>query len=148
MFQAEVFAIIASVRESNARGYNGRTITVFTDSQAALEVLESVTVKSKLVLECLGCLNELPTHNSVQVVWVPGHEGILGYERTDELSKKGAETPFTRPEPVLGLPYSVIKRAIGAWMERKHIECWKSGKDCKRSKVLMEGSQQSRLINC
>ena len=54
--------------ESIARGYNGRTITIFTDSQAALKALELVTVKSKLVLECLECLSEMVTHNSVQLV--------------------------------------------------------------------------------
>ena len=46
VFQAEVFAIKAAVHESIARGYNGRTITIFTDNQAALKALESVTVKS------------------------------------------------------------------------------------------------------
>ena len=80
-----------------------------------MKALESVTVKSKLVLECLGCLNEL--------VWVPGHEGILGNERTDEMAKKGADTPFTGPEPLLCLPYNVVKQTIRDWMERKHIEC-------------------------
>ena len=45
----------------------------------------------------------------------------MGNERAGELAKKGADTPFTGPEPVLGLPYSVVKRAIGDWMERKHI---------------------------
>jgi hypothetical protein len=59
---------MASIRESIERGYNGRTITIFTDSLAALKALESVTVKSNLVLEYLGCLNELATDNSVQVV--------------------------------------------------------------------------------
>ena len=53
------------------------------------------------------------THNSVQLVQVPGHEGILGNERADELAKKGAGTQFTGPEPVLVLPYSVVQRAIG-----------------------------------
>ena len=62
-------------------------------------------------------------------MWMPGHEGILDNDRADELAKKGADNPFTRPEPVLGLPYSVVKRAIGGWMERKRIECWKSNKD-------------------
>jgi len=51
--QAEEYAIMSAVRESIARGYNGRTITIFTDSQTALKALKSVTVKSKLVLECL-----------------------------------------------------------------------------------------------
>ena len=92
VFQAEVFAIMAAVRKSITRGYNGRTITIFTDSQAALKALETVTVKSKLVLECLQCLSELATHNSVQLVWVPGHEGILGNERADEMAKKGTDT--------------------------------------------------------
>ena len=72
-----------------------------------------VTVKSKLVLECLECLSELATHNSIQLVWVPGHKGVLGNERAGELAKKGTDTPFTEPEPVLGLPYSMVKRAIG-----------------------------------
>jgi hypothetical protein len=51
---------------------------------------------------------------------------------------------------VLGLPYSMVKRAIGDWMERKHTEYWRSGKDFKHSKVLMEGSQQgkaTKLLN-
>ena len=57
-----------------------------------------MTVKSKLVLECLS---ELATHNSVQLVWMLGHEGILGNERADELAKKGADIPFIGPKPVL-----------------------------------------------
>jgi Ribonuclease HI len=67
------------------------------------------------------------THNSVQLVWVLGHEGIFGNERADELGMKGANTPFTEPELILGLLYSEVKRAIGDWMERKHIrvlEVW------------------------
>jgi hypothetical protein len=59
---------MAAIRESIARGYNGRTITIFSDSQAAFKALESVTVKYKIVLECLGCLNEVAKHNSVQLV--------------------------------------------------------------------------------
>ena len=31
---------------------------------------------------------------------MPGHEGILGNDRADELAKKVADTPFTEPEPL------------------------------------------------
>jgi hypothetical protein len=58
--------------------------------------------------------------------------------RADELAKKGADTPFNGPEP--------IQRGIGDWMERKHTECLKSGKDCKHSKALTEGPQEGRAI--
>ena len=77
-------------------------------------------------IESLGCLDELATHNSVRLVWVPGHEDFLGNEKADELAKKGADTQFTGPEPVPGLPYSVVRRAIGDWKERKHrvLEIW------------------------
>ena len=60
--------LMASISKSIARDYNGRTFTIFTDSQAALKALESLTLISKLVLECLGCLNELATQNSAQLV--------------------------------------------------------------------------------
>jgi hypothetical protein len=56
-------------------------------------------------------------------MWVPGHERILGKEKADELAKKGADTPFTGPELVLGLAYRVVKRAMEDWMKRKHLEC-------------------------
>jgi hypothetical protein len=59
-------------------------------------------------------------------------------------AKKGADTPFTGPKPVLGLPYNVVKQAIEDWMERKHIECWKSSKDCRHSK----GLNKAGLLNC
>ena len=36
-------------------------INLIRFSQAALKALESVIVRSKLVLECLGCLDELAT---------------------------------------------------------------------------------------
>ena len=76
---------------------------------------------------------------------MPGHEGILGNERANKLAKKSVDTPLTGPKPILGLPYSVVKRAIRDWMERKHIECWKSGKNSKHSKALVEAPQQGRV---
>ena len=44
-----LIVVMASIRESIVRGYNGRAITIFTDSQAALKSLESVIDKFKFL---------------------------------------------------------------------------------------------------
>ena len=44
---------------------------------------------------------------------------------------------------IISIPLRMVV-AIGDWMERKHIEYWKSGKDRMHSKALMEGPRQGR----
>jgi hypothetical protein len=71
----------------------------------------------------------------------------LGNERDDELAKKGAYTPFTGPEPVFGLPYSVVKRAIGDWMEKKQS----AGSLAKTASTLgpsWKGLNKAGLLKC
>ena len=106
-----------------------------------------MTVNSKLVLECLECLSELATHNSVQLVWVPGHEGVFGNVRAEELAKKGADTLFTGPEPVLGQPYSVVKRAIGDWMEETQSAGSLAG-TASTLRPSWKGLNKAGLLNC
>lgn len=35
-------------------------------------------------------------------MWIPGHPGISGNEKIDELARKGSGMEFVRPEPTLG----------------------------------------------
>jgi ribonuclease HI len=46
-------------------------------------------------------LTQLARHTRVQLIWVPGHEGIVGNETADQLARTGSEHPFTGPEPAL-----------------------------------------------
>jgi ribonuclease HI len=57
--------------------------------------------------------------NRVQLIWVPGHEGIAGNETADLLARTGSEHPFTGPEPACGISFGVAKRAVKDWMNKK-----------------------------
>jgi ribonuclease HI len=52
----------------------------------------------------MDALSELAERNEVTLMWVPGHSGILGNEKSDELARQGAAKPLLGPEPALGIP--------------------------------------------
>jgi ribonuclease HI len=116
VFQAEVYAIKACVKENLDRNYRNRNIYILSDSQVALKALDKHQINSKLVWDCYQTLIELANHNSVQLVWVPGHEGIGGNETADQPAKIGSEHPFIGPEPACGISMGVAKKAIRDWM--------------------------------
>ena len=65
-------------------------------SVSSSELLINTTTKS---------LNELSKHSSVNIHWIPGHSGSLGYEKADELIKQGSSS---YPQD----PYLSLKRTI------------------------------------
>jgi len=74
VFQAEVYAIhicvLYSVDEVNA------SVTICSDSQAALKALAAAKTTSQLVLEIINVLTELSIHNYVRLLWVTAHSDI------------------------------------------------------------------------
>jgi ribonuclease HI len=83
VFQAEVYAIMACAVENLDRNYRNRNISIPLDSQATIEALDNYQINSKLVWDCHQDLVKLAEHNRVQLIWVPGHEGIEGNETAD-----------------------------------------------------------------
>jgi ribonuclease HI len=59
-------------------------------------------------------------NNRVQLIWVPGHEGIVENETADQLARTGSEHPFIGPEPVCGISVGVAKKAVRDWTNRNH----------------------------
>ncbi|KAJ8965327.1 hypothetical protein NQ317_002389 [Molorchus minor] len=99
---AEVYAILHCAKENTTRAYVNRRISIFSDSQAALKVVTNPKATSTLVWECQKELENLGDHNTVTLLWVPGHSEIQGNEKADELAKKKeSSTPFIGPEPAL-----------------------------------------------
>jgi ribonuclease HI len=88
VFQAEVYAIKECAVENLDRDYKNRNIYIISNSQAAIESLGQHQITSKLVWDCHQSLMQLAKLNRVQLIWVPGHEGIAGNETADLLGKQ------------------------------------------------------------
>jgi hypothetical protein len=73
-------------------------------------------------LDCHQSLTQLARYNKVQLIWVPGHEGIVGNEMADQLARMGSEHPFIGPEPACGISVGVAKRAVRDWTNRNRKE--------------------------
>lgn len=147
VFQAEIHAIETCIRENLRRLFIGRRIYILSDSQAALKALACCRITSKLVWDCLQNLKLLAKRNKVTLVWVPGHKGIAGNERADELARMGSETPFTGPEPVFGIPKTMTRRTVAEWVKQQHQQYWDNVEGQRHSKLMMEKQSNQLTAN-
>ena len=70
---------------------------------------------------------------------VPGHEGIAGNERADELARRGLETPLQGPEPAVRVAGCQVKTEVAEWMDGRHISQFGSAPGMSQTKVLISG---------
>jgi ribonuclease HI len=80
----------------------------------------SSVVSQYIITQILKTLIQLAIHNRVQLIWVPGHEGIVANEMADQLARMGSEHPFTGPEPSCGISVGIAKKAVRDWLNRNH----------------------------
>ena len=116
------------------------------DSQAALLSLQSDKFVSKLVYQCFGQLSKLPRENEVTLVWVPGHQGILGNEKVDGLAREGSSDPATGPAPHLPLSKSWSAETIREHLRKKNRERWQKLTSCRQTKCFIKEPLPSRTI--
>lgn len=124
IFQAEVFAALMGAREVPQNRALGRDVLICSDSEAAIKALLSPITTSKLVKECKECLNQVGLRNRITLVWVPGHSGIEGNEKADELARLGSAASVFGPEPQIPIPQSLCVRALRKWVRSEHDKRW------------------------
>jgi ribonuclease HI len=143
IFQAEIYAIGACVKENLRRGYLGTHIHILSDSQAAFKALMRHQTGSQLVWECKQNLIYLAKRNKVTLVWVPGHQGIAGNEKAGALAREGSANTFTGPQPVFGITKTTTHRSISAWIKLHHHIHWTNTAGHRQSKLMMGKPFQS-----
>lgn len=126
VFQAEIYAIQACAQKSLEKGYKDKNLLILSDSQAALKALDSHQYNSKLVWDCLQTLQTLSQRNSVVLGWVPGHQGIEGNERADQLAKRGVTTLHYGPEPFCGISKLQARTEVMEKTRKEHHKRWNS----------------------
>jgi hypothetical protein len=86
----------------------------------------------------------MPPAGYVQLIWVPGHEGIVGNETADQLARTASENPFIGPEPAFGISIGAAKRAVRDWIDRNHKKYWESTTGLKQAKGFIQGPSARR----
>ncbi|XP_011309474.1 uncharacterized protein [Fopius arisanus] len=122
VLQAELAALKACAREILGRGDSGEKIYICSDSRRALRALLKNESCSRLVNDCTELMERVASHNQLEVVWIPGHAGIFGNMKADELAKRGClEVAPTEENPV-GVHIDFVKDMIWKRAERGVVE--------------------------
>ena len=66
-------------------------------------------------------INKIAVSNHLALIWVPGHSGIQGNERADELANTGAVVEYIGPSPVPLIPLSFVKFKTKEYMDDRPV---------------------------
>jgi ribonuclease HI len=87
-------------------------LVVNSDEKDNTVVMLWININSKLVWECQQSLVKLVEHKRIQLVWVPGHNGIDGNEKAQKLARIGCSHPLKGPQCAIGTSTKVARVVI------------------------------------
>ncbi len=141
VFQAEVTAISEALREYHRLIADktlplAQSITIYSDSQSALQALCATYVDSKLVLECVTLLNATATTAPFTLRWVKAHVGTPGNELADTLAKEGAKMKdLEGPSPFGPISYTFIRSVMRQETMDTWNDTWLQNTACRQTKL-------------
>jgi len=98
VFQAEIYAILNCVKETETQDQPEKYVGIWYDGQAALKALQAAKTTSLLAQHCQQALYDISTWHTVGLHWVPGHAIARGDEIANKLTRNGSAQRFVRPE--------------------------------------------------
>lgn len=138
--QSEIIGILNCDLGYGSINPDHNPIFIFSDSQSSLKALGRFKFTSALTVDCYNSLQRLAAHHSVTVCWVPGHAGIEGNEKADELARNGSGSPFIGPEPCVPIAPSTQHLTMKRWKANCFEKHWQSLSTARQAR-------QSILIN-
>lgn len=146
IFQAEIFAVSEAISLIQSKNFINQSFVICIDSQAAINALNSSTITSKLVSDCLTKLKQLAKSCNITLCWVPGHSDIMGNEKADELARKGTELPNTCITQTIGFPMQSIKASIDRKIQNILNKKWQDTITCTISKQLWTSIDHKKTL--
>ncbi len=139
VFQAEIFAITKACDKLLEDPPN--EVTIFSDSQAAINAIATLNIRQGTVKDCVNALNELGQECKVDVKWVRGHKGHTGNEVADYLAKSGTtnSSNFSQVKP----PISWAKECISKEAQKTWDKRWESLELARQTKIWLPRYKKS-----
>ena len=91
VLQAEVIAIQEAGRIIEEKNIENTTITLYSDSQAALQKLSKTKITDRETREALEIWKRIANKNKTKLRWVKAHSECLGNKRADSLAKEATK---------------------------------------------------------
>ena len=78
---------------------------------------------------------------------MPGHYGIPGNERADQLAREASSISPPSPELTLPVWYSRVRSAIRSWAGKEANGYWQDIKTCRQTKQMIQEHSRKRARN-